>query len=131
MIGLSWRTQGEVRSRRLSRAFLAIDGGHLYSLTICRNGACSSGTFDASSACQLKGELKTTFCSLKRSPQGAGLTLSFVLSSPNPKDGDEYTVKLVNGDTGAAPVDVKTTVTYKTSQPNGSDCDPGCKTAAL
>lgn len=102
-----------------------------YTLTICRNGSCASGKIGASSQCELKGDLQPRRCSLARAPMSSMVTLTVSIPAYGAQDGDEYTVKLVNDVTGAAPVDVKSKVTYTTSQPNGPGCDPTCKSASL
>ena len=104
-------------------------------LTICRNGECASGKFASSAggaqACSLSGPLKVTLCSLSQPQKGGAFSLTAQLPAPSPKDGDEYTFKIVNDDTGAALLEVKKNVSYTTTQPNGPDCEPTCTTATL
>lgn len=102
-----------------------------HTLTVCRNGRCSSGKLpaDVDSSCELKGDLGLLSCSLDQGAYAVSLGVRFEVDDP--KSGDDVTVKLVNDDTGAAPIDVQTKVTYKSSQPNGPDCDPVCMSAEL
>lgn len=103
-------------------------------LTICRNGECSSGKFSSGSGgpqpCSLSGQLQPTICSLAPKQSGTG-SFTVQLSAKNATDGDEYTFKIVRDDTGAAILDEKKSVVYTTSQPNGPDCEPTCKFAML
>lgn len=109
------------------------------SLQICRNGACESLPVlwserqPSMSDCRGAGRL---YCSLVSRKDG---TLDFLLLLVPPKgedveryfqDGDRYKVSITAAD-GTTLFLVDQAVTYHRFYPNGPECDPGCKGAAL
>jgi hypothetical protein len=61
---------------------------------------------------------------------GYRLDVFYIPWAPNVKDGDEYTVTVVDKQ-GRKLVDVREKVSYKVSQPNGPRCGPTCRHASV
>jgi hypothetical protein len=105
------------------------------SLTVCRNGACLTGSFST-----WDGTQPLDFPAAPRDPAhpefvrvsvfdeagGARFEISYSIGSNDPlQDGDVYDVTLTAGD-GSTPISTHQTVTYARNQPNGPSCAPTC-----
>ena len=109
-------------------------------VTVCRNQACSTGTrasgqenpssivFSFTGSVQVFGYVDQT------GSGGRELQLQIDDSeseTENLHDGDVYAVKVIVPGSKTALLDVTSTATYTTSQPNGPACEPTCKSTTL
>ncbi len=100
-------------------------------VTVCKNGSCARGTV-SQSACSVSGLIDAT-CRISIDGTGNGtLSVDFLASAKEDlKDGDLYTVRVLRGQTNESLVDVTKPVSYKTTRPNGPECEPSCRSADM
>lgn len=103
------------------------------SVRVCRNQVCAVSqpvaATDGSFSCDAFG-LLVTRCQIQPAAGGGlELRLSFVAPVTDLHDGDRYVVQVLSQ--SSAILDVQQAVTYTEARPNGSDCEPLCRSASL
>ncbi len=87
---------------------------------LCRNGSCGDGLVENAGCSSVHSDLEATACLTG----GSALSVELFLESSGQSavDGDDYTLRVTDPESGTELVTVDTSVTHEAVLPNGLDC---------